>query len=146
MDDFEQDLIQMLRQPLDPQPFEPRHRERLWAAVRARRRARVRRIVAGSVVAAAACAVGLVLLPRAVDAGPRPTIPPATSVPTPPLPSSLPQTPPASGGPTASATTVSQTPTSPPHSSSGAIGMTSSSTSSTTSSVPTSPTTTTATR
>jgi hypothetical protein len=140
MDDFEQDLIRMLRQPWDPQPFEPRHRERLWAAVRARRRARVQRIVAGSVVAAAACAVALVLLPRAVDAGPRPTIPPATSVLTPPLPSSLPQTPPASGGPAASSTTVFQTPTKPANSSSEGAGTTTSGSPS----APTTPTTTTA--
>ncbi|WP_194925111.1 cellulase [Catenulispora pinisilvae] len=95
MDDFEQELIRMLRQPQDPRSFEPRHREQLWAAVRVRRRARVRRIAAGSVIAAAACAVGLVLLPRAVDAGPGPTGPPTNPAPTqmvPPTPTDpLPQ-------------------------------------------------------
>ncbi|MGW3167274.1 cellulase [Streptomyces sp. NPDC001142] len=91
MDHFERQLAQMMRDTEAPTPFEPRHRERLWSGVRARRRRRAAQSAVGSVLAVVGLSVGLTLLPghatRVEPSHPGPQ--PATS----PSPSASPATP-----------------------------------------------------
>ncbi|WP_063758858.1 hypothetical protein [Streptomyces sp. NRRL S-340] len=85
MDHFERQLTRMMRAAEEHTPFEARHRERLWAGVRARRRARAAQRAVGSLLAVAGVGVGVFLLP-----GTRAGVEPAAPVPRPassPLPS-----------------------------------------------------------
>ncbi|AXE79876.1 cellulase [Streptomyces atratus] len=94
MDHFERQLAQMMRDTEAPAPFEPKHRERLWAGVRVRSRRRAAQRAVGSVLAIVGLSVGLFLLPgRTTPVEPsRPGPQPATS----PSPSASPATPDAS--------------------------------------------------
>nr|BFD83997.1 hypothetical protein StreXyl84_33980 [Streptomyces sp. Xyl84] len=96
MDHFERQLTRMMCAAEEHTPFEARHRERLWAGVRARRRARTAQRAVGSLLAVAGVGVGVFLLP-----GTRAGVEPAAPVPRPassPLPSpSFPGTSPAPG-------------------------------------------------
>lgn len=91
MDHFEQQLARMMRNAEERASFEPTHRERLRAGVRARRRVRIAQRAVGSALAVAGLGVGLFLLPggptRAEPSDPRPR--PATS-PSPPAPDTAP--------------------------------------------------------
>ncbi|MEW2296037.1 hypothetical protein ABZ719_25590 [Streptomyces sp. NPDC006743] len=120
MDHFERQLTRMMRAAEEHAPFEARHRERLWAGVRARRRARTAQRAVGSLLAVAGVGVGVFLLP-----GTRAGVEPAAPVPRPassPLPSpSFPGTSPAPGftpgGPTSpppAGRTSSMSPAGPP--------------------------------
>ncbi|MFD5318518.1 cellulase [Streptomyces sp. NPDC127098] len=62
-DQFERRLAHLMHSAPGQAPFEPRHRERLMAGVRARRRARAARRAAGSVLVACGLVLGLLLLP-----------------------------------------------------------------------------------
>ncbi|MFE7776257.1 cellulase [Streptomyces sp. NPDC057445] len=129
MDHFERQLAQMMRDTEAPAPFEPKHRERLWAGVRVRGRRRVAQRAVGSALAVVGLSVGLFLLPghaTRVDpshprpqpaTSPSPSAPPATPDVSPSAPSSsgtstapaspdgtAPITPPATTGSTATAT------------------------------------------
>ncbi|TQK42538.1 hypothetical protein FBY35_3959 [Streptomyces sp. SLBN-118] len=105
MDHFERRLAQMMRDTQEPASIEPRHRERLQAGISARRRTRTAQRAAGSALAVAGLAVGLLLLPNAPDrvepSSPRPQ--PATS-PTPSAPGATPEVSPSA--PTSSATST----------------------------------------
>ncbi|MFE7401803.1 hypothetical protein [Streptomyces sp. NPDC057557] len=111
MDHFERQLAQMMRDTEAPAPFEPKHRERLWAGVRVRRRRRAAQRAAGSVLAVVGLSVGLFLLPgRATRVepshpGPQPTTSPLPSAPhaTPATPGVSPSAPPSSDTSTAPA-------------------------------------------
>ncbi|GGT09532.1 hypothetical protein GCM10010207_05340 [Streptomyces atratus] len=94
MDHFERQLAQMMRDTEAPAPFEPKHRERLWAGVRVRSRRRAAQRAVGSVLAIVGLSVGLFLLPgRTTPVEPsHPGPQPATS----PSPSASPATPDAS--------------------------------------------------
>ncbi|NED71490.1 hypothetical protein G3I51_03805, partial [Streptomyces sp. SID9944] len=59
---FEQRLVVLMRDSEQYAPFEPRHRERLRAGVRARHRARAARRVAGSALAVVGLGLGVALL------------------------------------------------------------------------------------
>lgn len=76
MDDFERDLSRLMRDTRQHAPYEPEHRQRLHAGIRARRRSRMLWKAGGSAVAVAGLSVGLALLPqmgsRAQPAEPRP--------------------------------------------------------------------------
>ncbi|MEV3971541.1 cellulase [Streptomyces sp. NPDC050698] len=129
MDDFERDLSRLMRDTQRHTPYEPAHRQRLHAGIRARRRSRLLWKAGGSAVAVAGLSVGLALLPgmitRAQPADPRPATSPTTSpdsTPTPgptapsPTPTEQPETPPpatTSGGVTPSGTTSAPTTTPP---------------------------------
>ncbi|MFH9011972.1 cellulase [Streptomyces sp. NPDC017943] len=86
MDDFERDLSRLMRDTRQHAPYEPEHRQRLHAGIRARRRSRMLWKAGGSAVAVAGLSVGLALLPqmgsRAQPAEPRPqrTTSPAPTV------------------------------------------------------------------
>ncbi|HET6356508.1 hypothetical protein [Streptomyces sp.] len=105
MDHFERRLAQMMRDTQEPASFEPKHRERLQAGISARRRTRTAQRAAGSALAVAGLAVGLLLLPHASDrvepSGPRPQ--PATS-PSPSAPDATPEVSPSA--PSSSATST----------------------------------------
>ncbi|MFJ7333151.1 cellulase [Streptomyces sp. NPDC101110] len=81
MDDFERDLSRLMHDTREHTPYEPAHRQRLHAGIRARRRSRMLWKAGGSAVAVAGLSVGLAFLPgvltRAQPADPRPQ--PATS-------------------------------------------------------------------
>ncbi|MFF3402869.1 hypothetical protein ACFYW6_30715 [Streptomyces sp. NPDC002659] len=102
MDHFERRLAQMMRDTQEPASFEPKHRERLRAGISTRRRTRTAQRAAGSALAVAGIAVGLLLLPHASDrvepSGPRPQ--PATS-PSPSTPEVSPSAPSSSATSTA---------------------------------------------
>lgn len=109
MDHFERQLAQMMRDTgTAPAPFEPKHRERLWARVRVRHQRRAARRVVGSVLAVVGLSAGLSLLPGHATRvepghpGPRPTTSPPTSAP-PATPDVSPSTPSPSGTSTAPA-------------------------------------------
>ncbi|MFD7434853.1 cellulase [Streptomyces sp. NPDC059861] len=93
MDHFERRLARMMRESEEHSPFGPRHRQRIREGVRARRRVRAAQRAAGSVLAVAGLAVGLLLLPggpdRAEPAGPSPR-PEVSPVPTSPGPTRAP--------------------------------------------------------
>ncbi|MFF1651457.1 hypothetical protein [Streptomyces sp. NPDC058240] len=109
MDHFERQLAQMLRDTeAAPAPFEPKHRERLWAGVRVRHRRRAARRAVGSVLAVVGLSVGLSLLPghatRVEPSHPRPqstTSPPPSAPPA--IPDASPSAPSSSGTSTAPA-------------------------------------------
>lgn len=125
MDHFERQLAQLMHSTHEHAPFEPRHRERLRAAVRTRRRTRALQQVGGFALAVAGLGVALFLLPgrpHSVEpSSPRPE--PATS---PTAPAASP-----SSTPTSSATGTQGT-SSPP----GATGDTTSAPPPTTTSPP----------
>lgn len=64
MDHFEQELARMMRDNHEDTAFEDRHRHRLQAGVRARRRARTAWMATGSVLTIAGLGVGLMVLPN----------------------------------------------------------------------------------
>ncbi|MFB6846864.1 cellulase [Streptomyces sp. NPDC056373] len=105
MDDFERDLSRLMHDTRQHTPYEPAHRQRLHAGIRARRRSRLLWKAGGSAVAVAGLSVGLALLPsmftraQPADHRPRPVTSPAVS------PDST---------PTSSAPTPSTTPTEQP--------------------------------
>ncbi|WP_405686301.1 cellulase [Streptomyces sp. NBC_00057] len=107
MDHFERQLAQMMCDTEAPAPFEPKHRERLWAGVRVRYRRRAAQRAVGSVLAVVGLSVGLFLLPgyvtRVEPSHPRPQ--PATS--------RTPSAPPATSGVSPSAPSSSGTSTAP---------------------------------
>ena len=76
MDHFEQELARMMRDSQEDTPYEDRHRDRLHAGVRARRRARMAWMATGSALTIAGLGVGLVVLPSSFaqggPAGPQP--------------------------------------------------------------------------
>lgn len=90
MDHFERQLAQMMRSTREHSPFEPRHRERLRAGVRVRRRVRAAQQAIGSVVAVAGIALGVFLFPgtpvRSEPGSPRPLTATSTSLSTGPSP------------------------------------------------------------
>ncbi|MGW6548205.1 cellulase [Streptomyces massasporeus] len=100
MDDFERDLSRLMHDTRQHTPYEPAHRQRLHAGIRARRRSRLLWKAGGSAVAVAGLSVALALLPglltRAQPADPRPQ--PATSPTT--SPDSTPTTEPSATSPT----------------------------------------------
>lgn len=101
MDHFEQELARMMRDSQEDTPYEDRHRNRLQAGVRARRRARTAWMVTGSVLTLAGLAVGLTVLPSSFAQG-GPTGPqhrPATSAESVPTPSTVRSTSTAKGVP-----------------------------------------------
>ncbi|MFF7891888.1 cellulase [Streptomyces sp. NPDC007907] len=108
MDDFERDLSRLMHDTREHTPYEPAHRQRLHAGIRARRRSRMLWKAGGSAVAVAGLSVGLAFLPgmltRAQPADPRPQ--PATS------PTSSPD-----GTPTTEPSATSPTPTLQPETS-----------------------------
>lgn len=89
MDRFEQELARMMRDSQENTPYEDRHRYRLQAGVRARRRARAAWMATGSVLTVAGLGVGLMVLPSAFaqggPTGPQPR--PVTSAESVPMPS-----------------------------------------------------------
>ncbi|MEV7130857.1 hypothetical protein [Streptomyces sp. NPDC093260] len=88
---FEQRLVVLMRDSEQHAPFEPRHRDRLRAGVRARHRARAARRVVGSALAVAGLGLGVALfLPgRPVHEEPgAPAVPRPASVPSAPVPPS----------------------------------------------------------
>ncbi|MDT0322651.1 cellulase [Streptomyces millisiae] len=87
-DQFEQRLAHLMHSAPGQTPFEPRHRERLMAGVRARRRARAARRAAGSVLVACGLVLGLLLLPDTLAGdGSGPADPRPASTPSRPEPS-----------------------------------------------------------
>ncbi|GHH70857.1 hypothetical protein GCM10018793_05570 [Streptomyces sulfonofaciens] len=125
MDHFERQLVRMMRDAEAPAPFEPRHRERLWAGVRVRRRKRAARRAVGSVLAVAGLSAGLFLLPGHVTrvepghprplpgTSPSPAVPPAVPPATPDGASSFPPATP-DGPPGAPSSSGTPTATNPP--------------------------------
>ncbi|WP_336047326.1 hypothetical protein [Streptomyces sp. CA2R101] len=95
MDHFEQELARMMRDSQEDTLYEDRHRYRLHAGVRARRRARAAWTATGSVLTVAGLGVGLMVLPSSF-AQDGPTNPqrrpctPAESVPMPAAPRPVP--------------------------------------------------------
>lgn len=95
MDHFEQELARMMRDTQEDTLYEDRHRDRLHAGVRARRRARAAWTATGSVLTVAGLGVGLMVLPNSF-AQDGPTGPqrrpgtPAESVPMPSTPRPVP--------------------------------------------------------
>ncbi|MFJ8596979.1 cellulase [Streptomyces sp. NPDC093598] len=85
MDDFERDLSRLMRDTQQHTPYEPAHRQRLHAGIRARRRSRLLWKAGGSAVAVAGLSVGLALLPslgtraQPADRRPQPATSPTTS-------------------------------------------------------------------
>ncbi|MFF6914568.1 cellulase [Streptomyces sp. NPDC012466] len=85
MDDFERDLSRLMRDTQQPAPYEPAHRQRLHAGIRARRRSRLLWKAGGSAVAVVGLSVGLALLPsmltrtQPADHRPQPAPSPTTS-------------------------------------------------------------------
>ncbi|MFF6880374.1 MULTISPECIES: cellulase [unclassified Streptomyces] len=85
MDDFERDLSRLMRDTRQHTPYEPEHRQRLHAGIRARRRSRLLWKAGGSAVAVAGLSVGLALLPsmltraQPADHRPQPATSPTTS-------------------------------------------------------------------
>lgn len=69
MDHFEQELARMMRDSQEATPYEDRHRDRLQAGVRARRRARAAWMATGSVLTIAGLGVGLMVLPSSFAQG-----------------------------------------------------------------------------
>lgn len=98
MDHFEQELARMMRDSQEDTLYEDRHRDRLHAGVRARRRARAAWTATGSVLTVAGLGVGLMVLPSSF-AQDGPTGPqrrpgtPAESVPMPSTPRPVPRAP-----------------------------------------------------
>ncbi|GAA2314177.1 hypothetical protein Scani_80780 [Streptomyces caniferus] len=96
MDHFEQELARMMRDGQEDTLYEDRHRDRLHAGVRARRRARAAWAATGSVLTAAGLGVGLMVLPSSF-AQDGPTGPqrrpgtPAESAPVPSTPRPVPR-------------------------------------------------------
>lgn len=66
MDHFEQELARMMRDSQEETLYEDRHRDRLHAGVRARRRARAAWTATGSVLTVAGLGVGLMVLPSSL--------------------------------------------------------------------------------
>ncbi|MGY5132480.1 hypothetical protein ACWGJW_08715 [Streptomyces nigrescens] len=89
MDHFEQELARMMRDSQEDTLYEDRHRDRLHAGVRARRRARAAWAATGSVLTAAGLGVGLMVLPSSfAQDGPRgPQHRPGTPAESVPMPS-----------------------------------------------------------
>ncbi|MFF3617051.1 cellulase [Streptomyces sp. NPDC002580] len=89
MDRFEQELTRMMRDSREVTPYETRHRDRLHAGVRARRRARTAWKATGSALTVAGLGVGLMVLAgslaRGGPTGPQPR--PVTSAESVPMPS-----------------------------------------------------------
>jgi hypothetical protein len=89
MDHFEQELARMMRDSQEDTPYADRHRYRLQAGVRARRRARTAWLATGSVLTIAGLGVGLIVLPSSFaqggPTGPQPR--PVTSAESVPKPS-----------------------------------------------------------
>src|ERR1041385_5250269 len=89
MDHFEQELARLMRDGRsigeDESPYEDRHRRRLYAAVRARRRTRRAWMATGSALTIAALGAVLMTLPNSfaqngpTAPGPRPPTPPRRS-------------------------------------------------------------------
>ncbi|MFF5369371.1 cellulase [Streptomyces sp. NPDC013187] len=85
MDDFERDLSRLMHDTRQHTPYEPAHRQRLHAGIRARRRSRLLWKAGGSAVAVAGLSVGLALLPsmftraQPADHRPRPVTSPTAS-------------------------------------------------------------------
>ncbi|MGW3657596.1 cellulase [Streptomyces sp. NPDC005151] len=108
MDHFERQLAQMMRDTAARAPFEPKHRERLWAGVRVRCRRRAAQRAVGSVLAVVGLSVGLFLLPghatrfEPSHPGPQPATSPSPSAP-PATPDVSPSAPSSSGTSTAPA-------------------------------------------
>lgn len=100
MDDFERDLSRLMRDTRQHTPYEPAHRQRLHAGIRARRRSRLLWKAGGSAVAVAGLSVGLALLPsmltrsQPADHRPQPATSPTAS------PDSTPTTEPSATSPT----------------------------------------------
>ncbi|MET7574566.1 cellulase [Streptomyces sp. NPDC005492] len=69
MDHFEQELARMMRDSQEDMPYEDRHRRRLRAGVRARRRNRTAWTATGSVLTVAGLGVGLVILANSFAQG-----------------------------------------------------------------------------
>jgi hypothetical protein len=103
MDHFEQELARMLRDSEEDTPYEDRHRSRLRAGVRARRRARTVWMATGSALTITGLGVVLVILASSFaqggPAGPQPR--PVTSAESVLMPSTTPPPPlPTRGKPT----------------------------------------------
>ncbi|MGW0495346.1 cellulase [Streptomyces sp. NPDC003007] len=85
MDDFERDLSRLMRDTRQPASYEPAHRQRLHAGIRARRRSRLLWRAGGSAVAVVGLSAGLALLPgmltraQPADHRPQPATNPTTS-------------------------------------------------------------------
>ncbi|MFF8596611.1 hypothetical protein ACF061_35310 [Streptomyces sp. NPDC015220] len=111
-DRFELRLTRLMREGEQYTPFEPRHRERLRAGVRARRRARAARRAVGSLLAVAGIGLGLLLLPdRHVRTEPSAPVPRPVSVPSSSPPATTPPPDaPASRTPSSADTTAPPTP------------------------------------
>ncbi|MFH8387097.1 hypothetical protein ACH4E7_40335 [Kitasatospora sp. NPDC018058] len=107
MDHFEKELARMMRDTQEHTPFEPRHRERLQAGVRARRRTRATLMTGGSLLLLTGVGVGL---PAAFAQDHHTTSPASTTTSTPaPVPTSTP-----TAIPTSTATAIpTATPTAP---------------------------------
>ncbi|MFI2645886.1 hypothetical protein [Streptomyces sp. NPDC018610] len=87
-DHFERRLTRLMRESEQYAPFEPRHRQRLRAGVRARRRVRAAQRTAGSALVVATLGLGLLFLPgRHVRNEPGAPVPRPDSVPSPSVPS-----------------------------------------------------------
>lgn len=69
MDQFEQELARMLRDSHEDTPYEDRHRRRLQAGVRTRRRARTAWMATGSLLTLAGLGVVLMVLPNSFAQG-----------------------------------------------------------------------------
>ncbi|MFD9685362.1 cellulase [Kitasatospora sp. NPDC059088] len=108
MDDFEQELARMMRDTQENTPFETRHRERLQAGVRSRRRTKGALMAGGSLLLIAGVGVGL---PAAFAQDHATTAPASTPTATP--------TPAPTGTPT-STPTATPTPLGKPGTSTGA--------------------------
>ncbi|KOX06126.1 hypothetical protein ADK65_02660 [Streptomyces sp. NRRL B-1140] len=118
MDDFERDLSRLMHDTRQHSPYEPEHRQRLHAGIRARRRSRLLWKAGGSAVAVAGLGVGLALLPsmftRAQPADHRPqpvTSPTASPDITPTSPAPAPSTTPTELPETTLPATTTTTPT-----------------------------------
>src|SRR4051794_2526264 len=91
MDHFERELTRMMRDAREHTAFEPRHRLRLRAEVRARRRARTAQKAVGSVLAVAGLGIGFFLLPHdRVENRPQAPLPRPVTSPASPSPTTLP--------------------------------------------------------
>ncbi|MEV8593744.1 cellulase [Streptomyces sp. NPDC052012] len=106
MDDFERELTRMMRDTRRPSPYDPAHRQRLYARIRARRRSRLLWRAGGSALAVTGLGIGLALLPT-LNSGSRPADPP-------PLPATTPSAPSAVPGPTTSAPAADPSTSLPP--------------------------------
>ncbi|MFI9822143.1 cellulase [Streptomyces sp. NPDC052013] len=111
MDDFERELTRMMRDTRRPSPYDPAHRQRLYARIRARRRSRMLWRAGGSALAVTGLGIGLALLPT-LDSGSRPSDPPPLPATTPSAPSAVPE--PATSAPAADPSTSLPPTTAPP--------------------------------